>query len=50
MPVDTIRFIRPIDDEERTRLVHRYGEDAADFKISIHFADKSTKLAHESPR
>ena len=48
VPADTIRFIRPIDDEERTRLVHRYGEDAADFKISIQFADKSTKLAHES--
>lgn len=48
IPVDTIRFVRSIDDEERTRLVHRYGEEAADFRISIQFADKSTKLAKET--
>ena len=48
VPVDTIRFIRPIDAEERTRLVERYGKDAADFNIAIQFADKSTKLAKQS--
>jgi hypothetical protein len=48
VPVDTIRFILPIGTEERTRLVERYGEDAADFNIAIHFADKSTKLARQS--
>ena len=48
VPVDTIRFIRPIGAEERTRLVERYGEDAADFNISLYFADKSTKLAKQS--
>jgi len=48
IPTDTIRFIRPIDTEERARLVERYGDDASDFKISIQFADKSTKLAVES--
>ncbi|MCH9808286.1 MAG: hypothetical protein K0U74_11190 [Alphaproteobacteria bacterium] len=48
IPADTIRFIRPIDAEERTRLVERYGDDAAGFKISIQFADKSTKLAVDS--
>lgn len=48
VPTDTIRFIRPIDAEERTRLVERYGEDAKGFNISIQFADKSTKLAVES--
>lgn len=48
IPADTIRFIRPIDPEERTRLVERYGDDAAGFKISIQFADKATKLAVDS--
>jgi hypothetical protein len=48
VPVDTIRFIRPIGTEERSRLVERYGEDAADFNIAIQFADKSTKLAKQS--
>ena len=48
IPTDTIRFIRPIDADERTRLVERYGDDAAGFSISIQFADKSTKLAVES--
>lgn len=48
IPADTIRFVRPIDDAERTRLVERYGEDASAFNISIQFADKSTKLARET--
>lgn len=48
IPTDTIRFIKPIDAEERARLVERYGEDASDFNISIQFADKSTKLAKQS--
>ncbi len=48
IPADTIRFIRPIDAGERTRLVERYGDDAAGFNISIQFADKTTKLAVQS--
>ncbi len=48
VPVDTIRFIRSIGAEERARLVERYGEDAADYNISISFTDKSTKLAKQS--
>ena len=45
IPTDTIRFVRPIEGEERARLVERYGEDASGFNVAIHFADKSTKLA-----
>ena len=45
IPADTIRFIRPIDTDERARIVERYGEDAAGFNVSIQFADKSSKLA-----
>ena len=48
VPSDTIRFIRPIDDTERTRLVERYGEDAAGFNVSIQFVDKSSKLATQT--
>lgn len=48
IPTDTIRFVRPIETQERTRLVERYGDDAANFNISIQFADKSTKLARET--
>ncbi len=48
VPTDTIRFIRPIDDEERARIVERYGAEATGFKISIQFADKTTRLAVES--
>jgi len=48
IPTDTIRFVRPIDAEERARLVERYGEEAAGFNMSIQFADKSTKLARET--
>jgi hypothetical protein len=48
IPTDTIRFVRPIDDNERARLVERYGEEASGFNLSIQFADKSTKLARET--
>ncbi|MEO0731142.1 MAG: hypothetical protein AAFY64_12230, partial [Pseudomonadota bacterium] len=48
VPADTIRFIRPIDDTERARLVERYGEDASGFNVSIQFADKSSKLATQT--
>ena len=48
IPADNIRFVRPIGDEERTRLVERYGEDAAGFNVSIQFADKSSKLATQT--
>jgi hypothetical protein len=51
VPVGTIRSIRSIraiGPEERAGLVDRYGDAAADFNISIQFADKSTKLARQS--
>ena len=48
IPADTIRFIRPIDDEERARLVERYGADASGFNVSIQFADRSSKLATQT--
>lgn len=48
VPADTIRFMRPIEDDERARLVERYGEDAAGFNVSIQFADKTTKLATQT--
>ena len=48
IPADTVRFIRPVGDEERQRIIERYGEEAAGFNISIQFADKSTKLATQS--
>ena len=48
VPADAIRFIRPIDDTERARLVERYGEDASGFNVSIQFADKSSKLATQT--
>ena len=48
IPADTVRFMRPIEAEERARLVERYGEDASAFKISIQFADKTTKLATDT--
>jgi len=45
LPTDIIRFIKPIDEDERERLVERYGDDAANFNIALQFADKTTKLA-----
>lgn len=48
VPTDTIRFIKPIDDEERARIAERYGVDGRNFNVSIQFADKSTKLAAET--
>lgn len=50
VPVSTIRRIRPITDEERTRIAERYEQvnDVAKFQLQIEFADKSTKLAVNS--
>lgn len=48
VPADTIRFIRPIEDEERARIVERYGADASGFNVSIQFADKTSKLATQT--
>ncbi|MBI1384701.1 MAG: hypothetical protein GC150_07315 [Rhizobiales bacterium] len=48
VPTDTIRFVRPIGEVERARIVERYGEEAAGFNIAIQFADRSTKLARET--
>ncbi len=48
VPADTIRFIKAIDDEERTRIAERYGVDGAKYNVSIQFGDKTTKLAAET--
>jgi hypothetical protein len=48
LPVHNIRSIRPLNDEERTRIAERYGrssEEVAAKQISITFADKSTRTA-----
>ena len=48
LPVHNIRSIRPLTDEERTRIAERYGrsnEEVAGKQISITFADKSTRTA-----
>ena len=52
VPVSAIRKIKPITDEDRTRIAARYenldAEAAAKFQIQIEFADKTTKLATDS--
>lgn len=48
VPTDTIRFIKPIDNEERERIAERYDIDGGNYHVSIQFADKSTKLATET--
>jgi hypothetical protein len=51
LPVHNIRTIKPITDEERTRMAEKYGkplEDFADKRISIQFADKTSKTAELS--
>ena len=48
VPTDTIRFIKPIDDEERGRIAERYDVDGGNYNVSIQFADKSSKLATET--
>ena len=50
VPVSAIRKIKPITDEDRTRIAARYEkvEDASRFQLQIEFADKTTKLAVET--
>lgn len=48
LPTDAVRFIKPIDEEERARLITRYGDDAGNFNIALQFADKTTKLATQT--
>jgi hypothetical protein len=48
LPVHNIRTIRPITDDERAKMAEKYGKPVADFadkKITIQFADKSSKTA-----
>ncbi len=48
VPVHNIRTIKPITDEERTRMAAKYGKPVAEFagkQISIQFADKSSRTA-----
>jgi len=49
VPLDTIRFIRPLDDEERARLTKTYPDaDMSQFNTSITFTGHSQKLARET--
>jgi hypothetical protein len=51
LPVHNIRTIKPITDDERVRMSEKYGkplEDFADKRISIQFADKTSKTAELS--
>jgi hypothetical protein len=51
LPVHNIRTIKPITDDERVRMADKYGkpvEDFADKRISIQFADKTSKTAELS--
>jgi hypothetical protein len=48
VPVDTIRFIKPMTDEDRNRAGGKLEIDASKFNVRIEFADKSTKLAVET--
>lgn len=48
LPVQNIRSIRPITDEERANMAKKYDKPVADFKakqITIQFADKTSKTA-----
>lgn len=48
VPVDTIRFIKPMTDEDRSRAGGKLEIDASKFNVRIEFSDKSTKLAVET--
>lgn len=48
LPVHNIRTIRPITDDERTKMAERYGKPVEDFagkNITIQFADKTSRTA-----
>ena len=42
-PLDQIKFIKPLTDEDRERIKERYGVDATDRQIQVTFADNSQK-------
>ena len=48
VPVDTIRFIKPLSDEDRSKAGGKLEIDASKFNVRIEFADKSSKLAVET--
>ena len=48
IPVDTIRFIKPLTDEDRSKAGGKLEIDASKFNVRIEFADKSSKLATET--
>jgi hypothetical protein len=48
VPVDTIRFIKPLTDEDRGKTGANLGIDASKFNVRIEFADKSSKLAADT--
>lgn len=48
VPIDTVRFIKPLSAEDRSRAGDRLEIDASKFNVRIEFSDKSTKLAVET--
>lgn len=48
VPVDTVRFIKPLSAEDRSRAGDKLEIDASKFNVRIEFGDKSTKLAVET--
>jgi hypothetical protein len=48
VPVDTIRFIKPLTDEDRGRAGANLGIDAAKYNVRVEFTDKSSKLATDT--
>lgn len=48
VPVDTIRFIKPLTDEDRGKAGANLGIDASKFNVRIEFGDKSSKLATDT--
>ena len=48
IPVDTIRFIKPLTDEDRSKAGGKLDIAASKFNVRIEFADKSSKLAVET--
>jgi hypothetical protein len=48
VPVDTIRFIKPLTDEDRGKAGAKLDIDASKFNVRIEFADKSSRLAADT--
>lgn len=47
-PLDTIRLVKPLTDEDRTKAAEKLGIDTSRFQARVEFADKSSKLIAES--